>query len=130
LSSDQTTRVQADTTDDIRLLAIAAARAADDKKATDVLVLDVGDTIGITDAFVIASASNTRLVSFLAEEVEKAVKDAGGNGPIATEGLEDANWVLLDFGGFLVHIFLEDTRRYYDLERLWSDAEKIDWKRA
>jgi ribosome-associated protein len=117
----------ADTTDTIRSLAIAAARAADDKKANDVVVLDVGDTIGITDVFVIASAPNTRLVSFLAEEVERAVKAGGGGGPIASEGLEDSNWVLLDFGGFIVHLFLEETRRFYDLERLWADAPKLDW---
>lgn len=91
-------------------------------------MLDVGDTIGITDVFVIASASNTRLVAFLAEDIERAVKEAGGSGPVASEGLDDANWVLLDFGGFIVHIFLEETRRFYDLERLWSDAPKIDWK--
>ncbi len=94
----------------------------------DVVLLDVGDTIGITDVFLIASAPNTRLVSFLAEEVERAVKAAGGGGPIASEGLEDSNWVLLDFGGFIVHLFLDDTRRFYDLERLWADAPKIDWE--
>jgi ribosome-associated protein len=126
LSSDLIPR-HADTTETIHALAIAAARAADDKKGTDVLVLDVGDTIGITDVFVIASAPNTRLVSFMAEEVERAVKAAGGDGPIASEGLEDSNWVLLDFGGFIVHLFLEETRRFYDLERLWADAPKIDW---
>ncbi len=126
LSSDPTPR-QADSTESIRALAFAAARAADDKKGSDVLVLDVGDTIGITDVFVIASAPNTRLVSFMAEEVERVVKEAGGDGPIASEGLEDANWVLLDFGGFIVHLFLEETRRFYDLERLWADAPKLDW---
>lgn len=94
------------------------------------MVLDVGDTIGITDVFVIASAPNTRLVAFLAEDIERAVKAAGGSGPVASEGLDDANWILLDFGGFIVHIFLEETRRFYDLERLWSDAPKIDWKPA
>lgn len=128
LSSELTPHRQADTSDDIRLFAVAAARAADDKKGNDVLVLDVGDTIGITDMFVIASASNTRLVAFLAEDIERAVKEAGGSGPVASEGLDDANWVLLDFGGFIVHIFLEETRRFYDLERLWSDAPKINWK--
>ena len=127
LSSELTSNRPADTSDDIRLFAIAAARAADDKKANDIVVLDVGDTIGITDVFVIMSASNTRLVGFLAEEVERAVKQAGGSGPVASEGLDDANWVLLDFGGFIIHVFLEETRRFYDLERLWSDAPKIDW---
>jgi ribosome-associated protein len=116
------------TTDDIRVLAAVAARAADDKQANDVLLLDVGETFSVTDAFVIASASNTRLVASIADEIEAAVKAAGGPGPIAVEGLEEANWVLLDFGGFVVHVFLEDTRRYYDLERLWSDAPRLDWR--
>ncbi len=130
LSPDPAPRIVADSTDSIRALAFAAARAADDKKGSDVLVLDVGETIGITDVFVIASAPNTRLVSFMAEEVERVVKEAGGDGPIASEGLEDANWVLLDFGGFIVHLFLEETRRFYDLERLWADAPKLDWASA
>lgn len=116
------------TTDDIHHFVIVAARAADDKKADDVIILDVGETLSITDAFLIASAGNTRLVATIAEAIEAAVKAAGGPGPIATEGLEEANWVLLDFGGFVVHVFLDETRRYYDLERLWADAPKIEWR--
>ena len=116
------------TADDIRELVIVAARAADDKKADDVVILDVGETLSITDAFLIASAGNPRLVSTIADAIEAAVKAAGGPGPIATEGLEEASWVLLDFGGFVVHVFLEETRRYYDLERLWADAPKIEWR--
>lgn len=119
-----------DSTATIAQLAIVAARACDDKKADDVIVLDVGDTLSITDAFVIASASNNRLVAFLADAVEAAVKEAGGPGPIAIEGLEDANWVLMDFGGFVVHLFLEETRRFYDLERLWADVPRLSWAEA
>ena len=113
---------------DIRELVIVAARAADDKKADDVIILDVGETLAITDAFLIASAGNSRLVATIADTIEAAVKAAGGPGPIATEGLEEASWVLLDFGGFVVHVFLDETRRYYDLERLWADAPKIEWR--
>ena len=127
LSARLATSTSANTTNDIRVLAIAAARAADDRKATEVLVLDVGDTLSITDAFVIASAPNTRLVATITEAVEEAVKAAGGPGPISIEGLSEASWVLLDFGGFVVHVFLEETRRYYDLERLFADAPTIDW---
>ncbi len=116
------------TADDIRELVIVAARAADDKKADDVIILDVGETLAITDAFLIASAGNPRLVATIADSIEAAVKAAGGPGPMATEGLEEASWVLLDFGGFVVHVFLEETRRYYDLERLWADAPKIEWR--
>jgi ribosome-associated protein len=109
---------------------VVAAKAADDKKADDVLVLDVGDTLGITDAFVIVSAPNSRLVAFLADTIEAQVKQAGGPGPLAVEGLDECSWVLMDFGGFVVHVFLEETRRYYDLERLWADAPRIDWSAA
>lgn len=107
-----------------------AARAADDKKAIETVVLDVSNTLVITDLFVIASAMNTRLVASIADEVEKAVKEAGAPGPIAVEGLREANWVLMDFGGFVVHVFLDEARRFYDLERLWIDAPRIAWEMA
>lgn len=91
------------------------------------LVIDVAETLAITDAFVICSASNPRLVASIAESIEEAVKEAGGPGPIAIEGLGEASWVLMDYGGFVVHVFLQETREFYDLERLWSDAPHIDW---
>lgn len=77
---------------------------------------------------VICSASNSRLVRTIADEVELAVRAAGEGGPVAVEGLEDASWVLLDYGAFVVHVFLEDVRAYYDLERLWSEAPRVDWR--
>jgi ribosome-associated protein len=109
-------------------LAVTAARAADSKKATDPMVLDVGELLNITDAFVICSATNDRLVRTIAEEVEEQVKLAGGGPPLRIEGLSDASWVLMDFGVVVVHIFLEETREYYDLERLWSYATRVDWR--
>jgi len=115
------------TTTEIRGFAIAAALAADEKKAIDVLVLDVSETLTITDAFVIASATNTRLVATIAEAIEARVKLEGGPGPISVEGLSEGSGVLMDFGGFVVHVFLDETRRYYDLERLWLDAPRVDW---
>lgn len=108
-------------------LARVAARAADEKKAIDTMVLDVGELLAITDYFVIMSGTNRRQVLSLAEEVERAVKEAGGSGPVASEGLNEGSWVLLDFGGFVVHVFLDETRRFYDLERLWADAPQIAW---
>ena len=104
-----------------------AAQAADAKKATDVLILDVGDLMGITDLFVIASVSNRRLAILVAEEMELAVKKAGGPVPISVEGLEEATWILIDFGPFVVHVFQQETREFYDLERLWRDAPRIAW---
>jgi len=108
--------------------AALAARAADDKLGTDVVVLDVGEIISITERFVLVSASNTRQVRTIVEEVEAAMKRAGGDGPRAVEGLDDASWVLLDFGDVIVHVFLAETRDFYDLDRLWSDAPIEDWR--
>lgn len=104
-----------------------AAQAADAKKATNVVILDIGDMVGITDAFIIASASNRRLVMTVAEEMEHAVKQAGGPSPLSIEGLDDANWVLIDFGPFVAHVFQDETREFYDLDRLWRDAPRWSW---
>ncbi|MEA3078181.1 MAG: ribosome-associated protein [Actinomycetota bacterium] len=114
--------------EDVYGWASLAARAADDKQATSTIVLEVGPILAITDAFVITSAPNSRLVRTIAEEVEHQVKEAGGPAPLRTEGLDDARWVLLDYGDFVVHVFLDEVRDYYDLERLWSDAARVDWE--
>jgi ribosome-associated protein len=107
-----------------------AARTAADKLGSDTLVLDVGDVLGIVEHFVITSAPNTRQVRTIAEEVELQVKRAGGDGPTRVEGLDDFHWVLLDLDDVVVHVFLEETRRFYELERLWGDVPRIDWEQA
>jgi ribosome-associated protein len=112
--------------DQIRRWCAVAARAADDKQGTDTMVLQVGQVLAITDAFVITSGANARQVRTIAEEVEEKVKAAGPS-PLRTEGLDDARWVLLDYGDFVVHVFLDEVRRFYDLERLWADAPVWDW---
>lgn len=109
-------------------LAVVAARAADEKKGIETLVLEVGTVLAITDAFVITSGTNPRQVRTIAEEIEAKVKEAGGAGPLRIEGLDDARWVLMDFGDFVAHVFLDEAREYYDLERLWSDAPRMDWQ--
>ncbi len=109
-------------------LVLAAVRGAADLQATDLVVLDVGNVLGITDWFLIASSSNIRQVRRVAEQVEAAVKDAGGDGPLRIEGLEDARWILMDFGIFVVHVFHDDTRSFYDIERLWSDVPRIQFE--
>ena len=109
-------------------MAIVAARAAAEKIATDVVVLDVGDIIGITEAFVIASGTNTRQVRSICDEVELALKIEADLAPLRIEGLKDASWVLVDYGLLVIHVFLTETREFYDLERLWSDAPRVDWE--
>ena len=116
------------TLDEIRHWVATAARAASAKKAENTVVLDVGDVLSITDAFVITSGSNRRQVLTIAEEVEAQVKASGGPSPMRVEGLTDAQWVLLDYGDFVVHVFLDEVRRYYDLERLWADAPRLAWQ--
>ena len=88
----------------------------------------VGHLLAITDAFVITSGANARQVRTIAEEVEEQVKAAGGPAPLRIEGLDDARWVLMDFGDFVVHVFGEAAREFYDLERLWGDAEQWPWR--
>jgi ribosome-associated protein len=110
-----------------RVWPVVAARAAASKKAIDPVILEVGAVLAITDHFVIASATNVRQVRTIAEEVEDQVAAAGGPRPRQIEGLDDAHWVLVDYGAFVVHVFLDETRHYYELERLWSDVPRVDW---
>jgi ribosome-associated protein len=115
---------------DARSRAFTAARAAAVKNGDDIVVLDVGEIISITEAFVIVSANNTRQVRTIVDEIEAALKRDGSPGPRAVEGLDDASWVLMDYGDFVVHVFLADTRAYYDLDRLWADAPRVEWEPA
>jgi ribosome-associated protein len=108
--------------------AVIAARAAADKKAEDTLALEVGEIIGIAEVFVITSGTNTRQVRTICDEVEAALKREDGEAPRSIEGLSDASWVLLDYGDLIVHVFLAETREYYALERLWTDAPRIAWE--
>jgi ribosome-associated protein len=104
-----------------------AARAADSKSGEDTVILAVGEMLGITDAFVITSGRNTRQVRTIADEVELQVKEAGGPAPLQVEGLDDARWILMDYADYLVHVFLDEAREFYDLEHLWADAPRIPW---
>ncbi|MBV8951039.1 MAG: ribosome silencing factor [Actinobacteria bacterium] len=115
---------------DARQRADIAATAAGSKKGEDIVALDVGDIIAITDVFVIASGTNRRQVRTIVEEVEHQIADQTGVKPVSVEGLDDASWVLLDYGDLVVHVFLDETRSYYDLERLWADAPRLTLESA
>ena len=91
------------------------------------MVLEVGDVLAITDYFVITGGTNTRQVRTVAEEIELQVTEAGGPEPLRVEGLDTAQWVLLDYGDFVVHVFLDEARAFYELERLWRDVPTLDW---
>ena len=107
-----------------REIALTAARAAAGKQAADVAILDVHGLIVITDYFVICSGQTDRQVKTIVEEVERALRELGER-PIRREGEAGARWVLLDYIDVVVHVFAEEEREYYDLERLWRDAPRI-----
>lgn len=112
---------------DARTLAIAVARAADDAHATDVVIFHVGDVLAVTEYFVVAGASNRRLVNAIVEDVEAAMKEQLDRAPVRVEGVREQQWVLVDYGDVIVHVFLEDVREFYEIERLYTDVPKVDW---
>jgi len=113
---------------DSAALARVAAVAADDKQGTDTVILHVGPVLAITEYFVITSAGNRRLVRSIAEEVEDQVRAELGRSPLRTEGLAQQEWVLLDYGDVVIHVFADETRRFYEIERLYRDAPHLAWE--
>lgn len=99
--------------------------AAQDRKATDIVLLDLGRAQGFTDYFVICSGSNVRQVKAIADAIETALRELHVR-PNHVEGYERAEWILIDCFDFIVHIFNPETRAFYALERLWGNAERID----
>ena len=106
-------------------LAVVAARAASDRKAQEIIALDVSEQLVLTDVFLIASGTNERQVSAIVDAVEEAMFVAGAK-PIRREGKAQARWVLLDFGDVVVHVQHAEDRVYYALERLWKDCPTVD----
>lgn len=108
--------------------AAVAAAAAESKLGTATLVLDVGDAMSITEHFVITNGNNSRQVKAIVNEIEYQVKLVEGPKPIRIEGQQGMDWVLMDYGDFVVHVFSEEARGFYQLERLWKDCEQLDWR--
>ena len=106
--------------------AIIAARAADEKKATDIVVQNVGELIGVTDYFVIVTATNNRQVHAIIDAVEEAERLQAKIKPLHREETRDGSWELLDYGSIVVHVFQPETREFYRLEALWNDAPVMD----
>ncbi len=106
-------------------LAKLAIGALEDKKAEDVRVIDIGDVSVLADYFIIASGNNRTQVQAMADEVEQRLGRAGAE-PRQVEGYQAGNWVLLDFGDVIIHIFDAQNRLFYDLERIWKDGTQID----
>ena len=102
-----------------------ALHAAGEKKAHDLVVLDLREVASFTDYFVIASGTNVRQVQAVADAVQEQLRKQLGVKPARVEGYNSAEWVLLDYGDFIFHVFEEKSRRFYDLERLWRDAARV-----
>ena len=107
-----------------------AAQAADAKLGRDTVVIEGGDVLAITDFFVISGGGTVRQVRAIADEVEEQLTLLDGPKPVRVEGRDDYRWVLMDFGGFVVHLLDEEARAFYDLERLWSDCPRLEWQPA
>ncbi len=107
-------------------LARVAVAGADDKKATDLAVLDVADIMAVVDVFVLASTRNERQLKAAAESIEDQVRERLDRRPLRREGTPASGWYLLDYGDVVCHVFDEDQRAFYDLDRLWADVPRID----
>ena len=103
-----------------------AIKCASDKKAFDMVALDLRDIASFTEFFIIASGSNQRQVQAIADEINEQLKKQLSSRPVRIEGYSSADWVLLDYGDFIVHIFNGESREFYDLARLWRDARKVE----
>ena len=115
---------------DAMTVALTAARAADAKQGRDIIVLDVGSILAIADLFVVLDAPNRRLVRTLVDEIEEAVRGATGRSPRRVEGVKEQQWVLIDYGDVVVHVFLDEIRRFYEIERLYRDAPFVAWQHS
>ena len=122
VASEQKSLTLAELEPDIQL----AVESASEKKAFDVVVLDLREIASFTEFFVIATGSNQRQIQAIADDINEKLKKQNRSKPIRIEGYNSAEWVLLDYGDFIVHLFDKDARELYDLTRLWSDAGRVN----
>ena len=108
-------------------VALTAAHSADDKQGRNIVVLDVAPVLHITDYFVVIDAPNRRLVRTLVDEIEQSLRAMSGRSPLRSEGLKEHQWVLVDYGDVVVHVFLDEVRRFYEIERLYRDVASVAW---
>lgn len=109
-------------------LATTAARAIDAKQGSDIKVFDVARVLAITEIFVVTSASNRRLVRAIVDEVEEVVRATYGRSPVRVEGAAEQQWVLIDYGDVVIHVFTDEMRSYYEIERLYRDVPAVTWR--
>ena len=112
---------------DARELAVLAAGVADAEHGTDIVILAVGEVLAVAEYFVVVTGSNRRLVGSLVDEIEAQCREATGRSPLRVEGAREQQWVLLDYGDVIVHVFLSEIRDFYEIERLYTDVPRIAW---
>jgi ribosome-associated protein len=110
---------------DSKALSLLAAEAASDKKAEDIIVLDVSELLVVTEYFIIATGRTNVQVRAIADEVEEQLRVKAGEKPIGREGAGEDKWILLDYGDYVVHVFQPEERDFYRLEKLWGDAPRL-----
>ena len=108
-------------------LAQVAATAIDDKQGSEIVIIPVGDVLGITEYFVVSSGSNPRQVRAICDAVLEKVRAETGRGPLRSEGTGEQQWVLIDYGDVVVHVFADEARRFYEIERLYKDVTPVAW---
>jgi ribosome-associated protein len=113
-------------TDEAVTLAVTAADAADDRKATDLAILEVADILAVVDLFVLATATSDRQIRAVADRIEERLREDHDRRPLRREGEPASGWVLLDYGDIVCHVFGEEQRGYYSLDRLWADVPRRD----
>lgn len=109
---------------DLREKSLLSSKVAEDKKAFDVVILDLKEYSSITDYFMICSGNSTRQVQAIADGIDGILRKKGIR-PFGIEGHNEARWILMDYGDLIIHIFYEETRKFYDLERLWDSAPRV-----
>jgi ribosome-associated protein len=113
-------------TDEAVQLAVTAADAADDRRATDLTILEVADILAVADVFLLATAASDRQLKAVADRVEEALRESHDRKPLRREGTPASGWMLLDFGDLVCHLLTDEQREYYALERLWGDVPRRD----
>jgi ribosome-associated protein len=113
-------------TDEAVTLAVTASDAADDRKATDLAILEVADILAVVDLFLLATATSDRQIRAVADRIEERLREEHDRKPLRREGDAASGWVLLDYGDLVCHVFGEEQRSYYALDRLWADVPRRD----
>jgi ribosome-associated protein len=120
------TKVSVPAQNDAVALAVVAARAADDKKATDLVLLDVADILAVVDLFLLVTTANDRQLKAVVDEIDRRAREDEGRRPLRREGTPESGWLLLDYGDVVCHLFTTDQRDFYALDRLWADVPHLD----